>query len=806
MLINSSNKTIIRRLALADLKNHKMKTALTSIIIFLATFIMAFVFTFFLNDALNRANSSPYHVMYQAANQEVESNLKSNKDFEKVGLYKYFGGSTLNSGGLTVCAYMDNNVLEFTGSKILSGKVPSNKNEVLISLQYLKETKQNKKIGDTIEISYTDTLNKKTIIGEFVISGFLENEATDKAKQYYIIFSNDYRLSMIDKYKNSKTSQFTDQNPYTVDVITRLNKCYDNKTAKEKEQILKEIGKKAGVQDYNITLNYDFIEGVKLEESQMILIVCFILILMFVSSFAIYSIFYVTTVNSVQTFAQLVSIGTTRKQLKQLIKFQGNSLSFCCIPLGMISALIAGCVLTSGKWFVYDIIIAFVSGILIKVIVAFSLRKPIKILKNISPIEAMKYIEGIDVNTHKRLKYITPQSLARNGLKINRKKNRMSIISLSISGTLIIAMALFIGSIDSKKMLQQTYPLKENFIVEVSLDNFYKRLPDIAKSNPLTHDLINEIEKTPGVKKVVSSRSMIATIQTPNILDLDGEPLQETLNSISPELIASVDEIVDGKLKYDELDTDDIVINQYRIERNDIKMDFKVGDQISFEVNTGDGIVRKTFNVCAIAYFQDNGLFYILPDTFGDLSSYNWITSLSVFNSSSNIVNLQKSLQELVNKTVNLNLKSYDDDYKMLTNWMKAILSGIYGICFFFVFFGLLNMLNIVISSIIVRQHEFALLRAVGMTRKQLHIMLYREGLGISLKSTVISSIFGVIVGYGFSYFGREVMSLKFIAFELSIWPILVLAVLLIGTQMLISYCVCMKTTKKSLTEQLREN
>ena len=272
-----------------------------------------------------------------------------------------------------------------------------------------------------------------------------------------------------------------------------------------------------------------FIEGVKLEESQMILIVCFILILMFVSSFAIYSIFYVTTVNSVQTFAQLVSIGTTRKQLKQLIKFQGNSLSFCCIPLGMISALIAGCVLTSGKWFVYDIIIAFVSGILIKVIVAFSLRKPIKILKNISPIEAMKYIEGIDVNIHQETEiYYTWETLARNGLKINRKKNRMSIISLSISGTLIIAMALFIGSIDSKKMLQQTYPLKENFIVEVSLDNFYKRLPDIAKSNPLTHDLINEIEKTPGVKKVVSSQSMIATIQTPNILDLDGEPLQET--------------------------------------------------------------------------------------------------------------------------------------------------------------------------------------------------------------------------------------------------------------------------------------
>lgn len=116
--------------------------------------------------------------------------------------------------------------------------------------------------------------------------------------------------------------------------------------------------------------------------------------------------------------------------------------------------------------------------------ISLSLQKPTKILAKISPIEAMKYVEARDQKCHKTLNKITPKSLAENSLRVNKKKNRMSIISLSISGTLIIAMALFIGSINLKTMMLQTYPLNENFMIGVSLDNFYERLPQIAKDNP----------------------------------------------------------------------------------------------------------------------------------------------------------------------------------------------------------------------------------------------------------------------------------------------------------------------------------
>ena len=47
-------------------------------------------------------------------------------------------------------------------------------------------------------------------------------------------------------------------------------------------------------------------------------------------------------------------------------------------------------------------------------------------------------------------------------------------------------------------------------------------------------------------------------------------------------------------------------------------------------------------------------------------------------------------------------------------------------------------MVNMLISSAIVRKREFALLQAVGMTNQQLRKMLYREGMSISVKLSLI--------------------------------------------------------------------
>lgn len=166
---------IMKKLAVADLKNHRMKTMLSGIIIFLATCLMASVFIFFFNDAFDRANASTYHAMYQAINTDIQSRLESNEQLKSIGIYKYFGDSFLESGGRTTCVYMDNTVLDVTGCTILSGTMPENENEVMISTQYLKEIGQSKQLGDTVHISYIDSLTNQSVEHDFIICGFIKN-------------------------------------------------------------------------------------------------------------------------------------------------------------------------------------------------------------------------------------------------------------------------------------------------------------------------------------------------------------------------------------------------------------------------------------------------------------------------------------------------------------------------------------------------------------------------------------------------------------------------------------------------------
>ena len=131
-------------------------------------------------------------------------------------------------------------------------------------------------------------------------------------------------------------------------------------------------------------------------------------------------------------------------------------------------------------------------------------------------------------------------------------------------------------------------------------------------------------------------------------------------------------------------------------------------------------------------------------------------------------------------------------------------MSGVYGVFAFVILFGLLNMVNMLISSAIIRKREFALLQAVGMTNQQLRKMLYREGMSISIRSALLSTIFGITIGGLLCYLANKVLALKFIIFSANIAPALLFAIILIGLQICISYGICRSIEKATLVERLR--
>ena len=94
--------------------------------------------------------------------------------------------------------------------------------------------------------------------------------------------------------------------------------------------------------------------------------------------------------------------------------------------------------------------------------------------------------------------------------------------------------------------------------------------------------------------------------------------------------------------------------------------------------------------------------------------------------------------------------RSYQAEFEGFRNMfltMGGVLSFIIGLV------GVLNFVNAVLTGIITRRHEFAVLQAIGMTGRQLRRMLMLEGLYYALAaiglSLLLSLAFGPLAGRG---------------------------------------------------------
>lgn len=82
--------------------------------------------------------------------------------------------------------------------------------------------------------------------------------------------------------------------------------------------------------------------------------------------------------------------------------------------------------------------------------------------------------------------------------------------------------------------------------------------------------------------------------------------------------------------------------------------------------------------------------------------------------------------------------------------------------------------------------------------------MIYREGMNVSIKSALLAAFFGIAIGGLLCYLANEVLALKFVIFTVDPIPVFLFAIILIGLQILVSYCICLSIEKTSLIENLR--
>ena len=116
---------------------------------------------------------------------------------------------------------------------------------------------------------------------------------------------------------------------------------------------------------------------------------------------------------------------------------------------------------------------------------------------------------------------------------------------------------------------------------------------------------------------------------------------------------------------------------------------------------------------------------------------------------------------------------------------------------------GVLNFVNAVLTGILTRKRELAVLQSVGMTGKQLKTMLVYEGLYYTLLALAVSLVMTVILG---PLLGNVLGDIFwFFSYRLTVAPILVILPIFLALGALVPLWTYRSVSKRTIVERLRE-
>jgi putative ABC transport system permease protein len=127
---------------------------------------------------------------------------------------------------------------------------------------------------------------------------------------------------------------------------------------------------------------------------------------------------------------------------------------------------------------------------------------------------------------------------------------------------------------------------------------------------------------------------------------------------------------------------------------------------------------------------------------------------------------------------------------------MGGTLAGIIGLV------GVLNFINAVLTGILARKRELAMLQSVGMTGKQLNTMLVYEGLYYTMLSAALSLVLSAALG---PLVGSLCSAFWFFTYRFTVLPVLAVIPLFLVLGILVPLLMYRSVNRRTIVERLRE-
>lgn len=535
-------------------------------------------------------------------------------------------------------------------------------------------------------------------------------------------------------------------------------------------------------------------------ENTVVVIFCigFIGLIIVLSGYLlIYNVMYISVTKDIRFYGMLKTIGTSPSQVKRLVKLQAVRLSLFGIPIGIllgtamsfVAVPVALQILREEAQGVIPTDINFnpliyIGTILFAIItVAVSCRKPAVLAGKVSVVEALKY-NGQRAVKKKMRRTTDGGKIYRMAFRnVFREKKRAFLVFASLfMGTMaFLSVDTFIGSLKLENYLNAYVP--NDYTVYIGPSNGETETDEEKRNrNQAAEKMAQDIARIDGVTEVGVNRSADTILQfdaetfrpfLENAAMYGGDP-QELIEfyqkeeegneyraqvlSVSSHMMEIYNERARQKIDIRRFEAGEICLIGYvqTVEQSEQM----VGKQITIQdVECGSSLTLEV-GACPISgedYGLNIGRYWMMggapgiilmsEKAMGRLCQKTSIEGIIADCDADAETYVTANIHELV--SANPSVVAIEVKSELASNFRSSMTAmnvlGA-GISIVLILIGIINFINVMLTSVFIRRTELAVMESVGMTKRQVRKMLTYEGAYYGCISIILILTIGNVI------------------------------------------------------------
>ncbi len=880
--MKNNNGAVIRRLSRRCMRKNRMRNVFALIAIALSGILFTAAFSL-VGGAMHMAQENTmrevggtFHAGIKAATMEQYEKTAADPLVKKSSFTIFIGiADNILDRQAEIRYTPEESTLPDLFITLEEGHLPREEREILVDTFTLEELGLPCALGEKVPLTFS--FMGETVEEEFTLSGWYEGDHVAHASELFV--SESYWLKLKGSLTDEDFVKWGETHPEDEGTgLTAGNFFFDNASGLEEKirTVIQNAGYEPGTElSYGVNWAYMSSRMESVDPFTFLILASAVLVILLTGYLIIYNIFQISVISDIRFYGLLKTIGTTKGQIRCLVRRQAVRLSLIGIPVGLligygVGKLALPFALSISDYQGMEIALRFDPWILVwgggftAFTVFLSSRKPGKIAGNVSPIEALRYTEadgkrkkGRGRKKKKHAARFSAVSMAWASLGRNRRTTAVVIAAISFSIILLAVIMTAVGSFQIDQFMEQR--IAGDFLIgNRNVTSTSHRSGDID----MEPEYLALADRQAGIQ---GRTEMWVRFQSfLQINDQAAEQLrkldEEGKLNRSPYAVDVLEERLAGERSFNGFfyGYSDALLSNLKVLEGTLDVErFQTGNYVLLGQFLGDGHLPSGDHVyhpgdrVTVEYYTEDSTFREVRDESGatvDMiyenlgeKEYEVMAVVEIPDSmnlrrySANSCDVVLPLAELEPEDANVHrfavsyqveeeaqeafeaaVKAYTDEHTTMgyttkeslrrefANMVTVIATIGISLAAVIALIGILNFVNAMITGILSRRREFAMLQSIGMTSTQLVKTLICEGISY----IALSGVIGFLAGSLLSFLVLRALNnvLLFFEYHFQILPFVIMMPVFLVTAVLAPVAAYRNIRKKSIVERLRES